>query len=97
MRKKLLALKIELVKRCLSQAALARAIGRSPSQVSRIIRGVNRPQVQDKKRISEFLGLEQSELFAHRHRRRIIAPKAPASTPSIPPSDRNSTSEKGTK
>jgi len=73
MRKKLLNLKIELVKRGLSQAALARAIGRSPSQLSRVIRGISRPRLRDKKRISEFLGIKQSQLFRP-HRRRNIEP-----------------------
>jgi len=73
MRKKLLNLKIELVKRSLSQAALARAIGRSPSQVSRMIRGISRPRLLDKERISEFLGLKQSQLFRSHRRRKVEA------------------------
>lgn len=80
MRKKLLVLKIELVKQGLSQAALARAIGRSPSQVSRIIRGISRPRLRDKERISKFLGLKQSQLF-HSHRRRSV--EASSETPVV--------------
>jgi transcriptional regulator with XRE-family HTH domain len=76
MRKRLLDLKIELVKRGLSQAALARAVGRSPSQISRVIRGISRPRVRDKKRIAEFLGVEQARLFRV-HRRRKIEERVP--------------------
>jgi len=72
-KKKLLDLKIELAKRGLSQAALARAIGRSPSHLSRIIRGISRACLSDKRRISEYLGVKQSQLFRPHHRHTVEA------------------------
>lgn len=91
MRKKLLDLKIELVKRGLSQAALARAIGRSPSQVSRMMRGISRPRLRDKRQIAEFLGLKLSQLFGT-HRRRSVQ-ESPNTAAAQPRCDHNSIPE----
>jgi transcriptional regulator with XRE-family HTH domain len=60
---KLLRLKVELVKRNLTQAALARAIDRSPSYVCRVILGRVRARARDRKRIAKTLGIAEPELF----------------------------------
>jgi transcriptional regulator with XRE-family HTH domain len=63
-----LKLKIELFNRGISQAELARGIGRSAAHVCRIIRGLTRPDMHDKELIAEFLGVELATVF-HVHRR----------------------------
>jgi transcriptional regulator with XRE-family HTH domain len=68
-----LKLKIALVEQGLTQADLARGIGRSPAHVCRIIRGLARPRARDRKRIATFLGIQEGELF-HLHYRRQIEP-----------------------
>jgi transcriptional regulator with XRE-family HTH domain len=60
---KLVRLKVELVKRGLTQAELARAIDRSPSYVCRAILGRVRARARDRKRIAETLGIAETELF----------------------------------
>jgi len=59
----LLKLRIELLKRDLTQADLARGIGRSPAHVSRILSGRIRARARDRRRIVQFLGLPKSKLF----------------------------------
>jgi len=56
-------LKLALFTREITQAELARAIGKSPSHVCRIIRGVVRARKRDRDRIAEFLGARVVELF----------------------------------
>ena len=68
MRKPNFKLKIELLNRGITQAKLACGIGRSPAHVCRIIRGFARLRARDRKRIAEFLGRPETELF-HLHRR----------------------------
>ena len=69
MKNRLVELKVALVRRELSQAALARAVGLSPSQMSRILRGVSTPRRRVRKKILEVLGLTHSQLFcSHRPR-----------------------------
>ena len=60
---KLVRLKVELVKRGLTQAALALAIDRSPSYVCRVILGRVRAHARDRRRIAKTLGVAEPELF----------------------------------
>lgn len=59
----LVRLKVELLKRGISQKALADALDVHPSHVSRVIRGHARPRARDRRRIAEFLGVSQRKLF----------------------------------
>jgi len=68
MAKRNLKLKLELFNRGITQAGLARGIGRSAAHVCRIVRGLARPTTRDRKLIAEFLGVEPADLF-HVHRR----------------------------
>lgn len=69
-RQMLLKLKIELLRRGVSQRELARIMGTTPSRISRIIRGRLRLSSRDRRRIAEVLGSPASELFPRRRRRR---------------------------
>jgi transcriptional regulator with XRE-family HTH domain len=59
----LLPLKIEILRRGISQAKLAQAIGRTPAHVSRLIRGRVRVRARDRRLIASFLGVSQARLF----------------------------------
>jgi transcriptional regulator with XRE-family HTH domain len=59
----LLPLKIAILRRGISQAKLAQAIGRTPAHVSRLIRGHVKARARDRRRITHFLGVAESELF----------------------------------
>ena len=67
---KLMRLRVELVKRDMSQAALARAVGRSPSHICRIILGRIRARAKDRRRIAEALAVTEAALFPRRKWRR---------------------------
>jgi transcriptional regulator with XRE-family HTH domain len=56
-------LKIALLQRGVNQGELARAIGRTPAHVSRLIRGRVRLRARDRRRIASFLGIAESKLF----------------------------------
>ena len=68
-RQMLLKLKIELLRRGVSQRELARIMGTTPSRISRIIRGRVRLSRQDRRLIAEVLGSPANELFPRRRRR----------------------------
>ena len=59
----LVRLKVALLKRGLKQGELARAIGRTPAHVSRLIRGHVRIRARDRRRIASFLGVSEARLF----------------------------------
>ena len=59
----LVQLKIALLQRELKQGELARAIGRTPAHVSRLIRGRVRLRARDRRRIASFLGVSETQLF----------------------------------
>jgi transcriptional regulator with XRE-family HTH domain len=59
----LVRLKVVLLKHGLKQGELARAIGRTPAHVSRLIRGHAKPRTRDRRRIACFLGITEAELF----------------------------------
>jgi len=65
----LVRLKIALLRRGTSQVELARAIGRTPAHVSRLIRGHVRVRARDRRRIASFLGITEAQLFPRRKRR----------------------------
>lgn len=65
----LVRLKIALLRRGISQIQLARAIGRTPAHVSRLIRGHVRPRARDRRRIASFLSVSETQLFPCRKRR----------------------------
>jgi transcriptional regulator with XRE-family HTH domain len=60
---RLLRLKFALFQKQISQAQLAREIGRTPAHVSRIVRGRVKPRARDRRRISSFLGISEAQLF----------------------------------
>ena len=64
----LLDLKIEILRRGISQAKLAQAIGRNPAHVSRMIRGRIRLRARDRRRIASFLAVSEAKLFPSRTR-----------------------------
>jgi transcriptional regulator with XRE-family HTH domain len=64
----LFPLKIEILRRGISQAKLAQAIGRTPAHVSRLIRGRVRVRARDRRRIANFLGVSEVRLFPSRKR-----------------------------
>jgi transcriptional regulator with XRE-family HTH domain len=65
----LVRVKIVILRRGISQAKLAQAIGRTPAHVSRLIRGHVRPRARDRRRIASFLGVSEAQLFPRRKRR----------------------------
>lgn len=76
----LIHLKIALLQRELKQGDLARAIGRTPAHVSRLIRGRVRLRARDRRRIAGFLGIAESKLFPQRKQNRKSA-ESGAETP----------------
>jgi transcriptional regulator with XRE-family HTH domain len=64
----LVRLKVVLLKRGLKQGELARAIGRTPAHVSRLIHGHARLRSRDRRRIASFLGVSAVLLFPSRQR-----------------------------
>jgi transcriptional regulator with XRE-family HTH domain len=74
----LVRLKIVILRRGISQAKLAQAIGRTPAHVSRLIRGRVRVRARDRRRISGFLGVSETQLFPSRKRpsRSTIRPES---------------------
>ena len=64
----LVRLKVALLKRGLKQGELARAIGRTPAHVSRLIHGHARLRSRDRRRIASFLGISAALLFPSRTR-----------------------------
>ncbi len=64
----LVQLKIALLQRELKQGELARAIGRTPAHVSRLIRGRVRLRARDRRRIAQFLSIAEERLFPGRKR-----------------------------
>jgi len=64
----LVQLKIALMRRRVSQTALAQAINRTPAHVSRLIRGHIRARARDRRKIASFLGVSEKRLFPLRKR-----------------------------
>lgn len=64
----LVRLKIALLRRGISQVQLAKAIGRTPAHISRLIRGHVRARARDRRRIASFFGVVESKLFPQKKR-----------------------------
>jgi transcriptional regulator with XRE-family HTH domain len=73
----LVQLKIALLRRGLKQSELARAIGRTPAHVSRLIRGHVLPRARDRRRVAIFLGIAEAELFPCKMRQQQARRKRP--------------------
>jgi transcriptional regulator with XRE-family HTH domain len=74
----LVRLKIVILRRGISQAKLAQAIGRTPAHVSRLIRGRVRPRTRDRRRIARFLGIAEAKIFPlSSNRKRESSPYRP--------------------
>ncbi len=65
----LVQLKIVLLRRKISQIELARGIDRTASHVSRLMRGHVKARARDRRRIANFLGVSEKQLFPGRKRR----------------------------
>jgi transcriptional regulator with XRE-family HTH domain len=59
----LVALKVLLFRRGISQAKLARESGIDPSRLSRLIHGEATARASERRRISNFLQVHESEIF----------------------------------
>lgn len=66
----LVALKVLLFRQGISQAKLARESGIDPSRLSRLIRGELTARACERRRISQFLQMRESELFPTTRRAR---------------------------
>jgi transcriptional regulator with XRE-family HTH domain len=62
-------LKVELLRRKISQKELARTLGLSTSHVSRLVRGEARCRARLRRRIAEYLGVPVQKIFMHRRAR----------------------------
>lgn len=59
----LLGLKMLLFQRGISQARLSREIHLDPSRLSRLIHGQAKPRACERRRISQYLHVQESEVF----------------------------------
>ena len=66
----LVDLKIAILQRGISQAALAQAIGRTPAHVSRLIHGRVRIRAHDRRQIAAFLGVAEAKVFLRHSKQR---------------------------
>ncbi len=73
----LVRLKIALLRRGISQVELARAIGRTPAHVSRLIRGHVRLRARDRRRIALFLGVAERAIFPCKARQKKRSAEMP--------------------
>ena len=63
-------LKVELLRRKITQKELARTLGLSPSHISRLVRGEARWRARLRRRIAEYLGVPEQKIFMPRRARR---------------------------
>ena len=56
-------LRVAILRAGLRHVEVARKIGRSPSWLSQVINGWNRPSPLDRRKISRVLGVPEQELF----------------------------------
>jgi len=63
-------LKLTLFRRQITQSELAKALGVSDAQMSRIVRGHSRCRAKRRRMIAQFLGVSEHELFPRYSARR---------------------------
>jgi transcriptional regulator with XRE-family HTH domain len=76
----LLRVKLELMRRRISQQELARSVGVNGSRISRILRGHVQPRPQERVRIARVLRVPAWKLFPKAGRARLMAKRHKQST-----------------
>jgi len=66
-------LKLTLFRKQVTQSQLAKALGLSDAQMSRIVRGHSRCRAKRRRMIAQFLGVCEQELFPRSSARRLTA------------------------
>jgi transcriptional regulator with XRE-family HTH domain len=69
-------LKLEILRRDLSQVEVARGSGIAPSRLSRLIRGRLKARAHDRRLIAAFLGVPQRRLFPDAWRPTRVRPQS---------------------
>jgi transcriptional regulator with XRE-family HTH domain len=68
-------LKLTLFRKRITQSELAKAVGVSDAQISRIVRGQSRCRAKRRRIIAEFLGLREHEIFSRHCARKLTRTK----------------------